>query len=80
MNVPAFAAVSATLDLAERDKTAWPFGGLINAVLRRPVRSRPRDSADDAVPAWLLARWRAAYGQQQADAVPCCWPPSRLPI
>jgi 16S rRNA (cytosine967-C5)-methyltransferase len=69
MNVPAFAAVSATLDLAQADKTARPFKGLINAVLRRLSEAGPAaDSADDAVPAWLLARWRAAYGRQ-ADAV-----------
>jgi 16S rRNA (cytosine967-C5)-methyltransferase len=69
MNVPAFAAVSATLDLAQADKTARPFKGLINAVLRRLSEAGPAaDSADDAVPAWLLARWRAAYGKD-ADAV-----------
>ena len=69
MNVPAFAAVSATLDLAQVDKTARPFKGLINAVLRRLSEAGPAtDSADDAVPAWLLARWRAAYGRE-ADKV-----------
>ena len=69
MNVPAFAAVNATLDLAQSDKTARPFKGLINAVLRRLSEAGPApDSADDAIPSWLLARWRAAYGAQ-ADAV-----------
>ena len=69
MNVPAFAAVSATLDLAQADKTARPFKGLINAVLRRLSEAGPAaDSAEDAVPAWLLARWRAAFGKE-ADAV-----------
>lgn len=69
MNVPAFAAVSATLDLAQADKAARPFKGLINAVLRRLSEAGPApDSANDAIPAWLLARWRAAFGAQ-ADAV-----------
>ena len=69
MNVPAFAAVNATLDLAQADKAARPFKGLINAVLRRLSEAGPApDSADDAIPAWLLARWRAAYGAS-ADAV-----------
>jgi 16S rRNA (cytosine967-C5)-methyltransferase len=69
MNVPAFAAVSATLDLAQADKTARPFKGLINAVLRRLSEAGPApDSAEDAIPSWLLARWRAAYGKG-ADAV-----------
>jgi 16S rRNA (cytosine967-C5)-methyltransferase len=69
MNVPAFAAVSATLDLAEADKTARPFKGLTNAVLRRLSEAGPApDSAEDMLPSWLLARWRAAYGAN-ADAV-----------
>ncbi len=69
MNVPAFAAVSATLDLAQADKIARPFKGLMNAVLRRLSEAGPAaDSAEDAMPSWLLARWRAAYGAE-ADAI-----------
>jgi 16S rRNA (cytosine967-C5)-methyltransferase len=69
MNVPAFAAVSATLDMAERDKTARPFKGLINAVLRRLSEAAVvEDAPESLVPPWIYARWRAAYGEA-ADAI-----------
>ena len=67
MNVPAFAAVSATLDLAQADKEARPFKGLINAVLRRLSEAAPGEEAPESlVPPWMWARWRAAYGDQAA--------------
>ncbi len=66
MNVPAFAAVSATLDLAQADKDARPFKGLMNAVLRRLSEAAPTEDAPETlVPPWMWARWKAAYG---ADA------------
>ena len=65
MNVPAFAAVSATLDLAQADKDARPFKGLINAVLRRLSELPPSEDAPETlVPPWVWARWQAAYGDQ----------------
>jgi 16S rRNA (cytosine967-C5)-methyltransferase len=65
MNVPAFAAVSATLDLAQADKDARPFKGLMNAVLRRLSEAAPTEDAPEAlVPPWMWARWRSAYGDQ----------------
>lgn len=67
MNVPAFAAVSATLDLAQADKDARPFKGLMNAVLRRLSEAAPTEDAPEAlVPPWMWARWRSAYGDQAA--------------
>jgi 16S rRNA (cytosine967-C5)-methyltransferase len=65
MNVPAFAAVSATLDLAQADKDARPFKGLINAVLRRLSEApTPEEDPQALMPLWLWARWSAAYGDQ----------------
>ena len=67
MNVPAFAAVSATLDLAQADGEARPFKGLINAVLRRLSEAAPGEELPEGlVPPWIWARWRAAYGDQAA--------------
>lgn len=71
MNVPAFAAVSATLDLAQSDKTTRPFKGLMNAVLRRLSEAAPAEDAPETlVPPWIYARWRAAYGDQAAAIAP----------
>jgi 16S rRNA (cytosine967-C5)-methyltransferase len=76
LDTPAFAAVDTTVRLAERDKTARPFKGLINGVLRGILRDPPRDDDPEGlVPGWLFARWRAAYGEAEARAiaamVPC---------
>jgi 16S rRNA (cytosine967-C5)-methyltransferase len=70
LKTPPHAAVGATVDLAAAQKGGLPFKGLVNAVLRGFTREPP--SLDDpvlAAPAWLAARWRAAYGAAEADAV-----------
>jgi 16S rRNA (cytosine967-C5)-methyltransferase len=68
----------AAVDLAVRavrlDPAAAPFSGLANAVLRNIARSKAEilaasDPFDDDTPAWLGARWRAAYGEETARAI-----------
>jgi 16S rRNA (cytosine967-C5)-methyltransferase len=71
MDTPAFAAVDTTVRLAERDRATRPFKGLINAVLRGLVREPPTGEIDPEAlaPDWLFARWRAAYGEDQARRI-----------
>lgn len=63
LDTPAHAAVSTTLDLTTR-----PFVKLVNAVLRGIDRERPTPAPADFAPDWLMARWRAAYGEA-AEAI-----------
>jgi len=70
LKTPAHAAVGATVDLAAAQKGGQPFKGLVNAVLRGLTREPP--SLDDPslmAPTWLQARWRAAYGEAEAQAI-----------
>ena len=69
LEVPDYAAVDGSVGLAAADKSTAPFKGLVNAVLRRLRREGPL-SADpaDLAPPWLLARWQAAYGADNARA------------
>ncbi|HEY0052910.1 MAG TPA: transcription antitermination factor NusB, partial [Caulobacteraceae bacterium] len=74
MDTPDFAAVSSTVMLAEREQATRPYKGLINAVLRGLAREPvPLDPATYAPP-WLLARWRAAYGDATALAIAAAIP------
>jgi 16S rRNA (cytosine967-C5)-methyltransferase len=70
LETPAHAAVATSVALAGRQKGGATFKGLVNAVLRGLVREPP-DLADpeQLAPAWLYARWRAAYGAQTARAI-----------
>jgi 16S rRNA (cytosine967-C5)-methyltransferase len=70
LGTPAHAAVGETVEAANELRQARGFAKLINAVLRRVARegadlmaSLP-PGAD--LPAWLFARWRAAYGDEAA--------------
>jgi 16S rRNA (cytosine967-C5)-methyltransferase len=71
LDVPAFAAVDTTVRLAERDRDTRPFKGLINAVLRGLLREPPAADIDPEhlLPDWLFARWRAAYGPEDARKI-----------
>ncbi|MCI3179790.1 rRNA methyltransferase [Caulobacter sp. CCUG 60055] len=69
MDVPDFAAVSTTLALAEARGDTRPFKGLINGVLRGLLREPPVFDPETLAPAWLFARWRAAYGGETAQAL-----------
>ncbi|HEX4742442.1 MAG TPA: RsmB/NOP family class I SAM-dependent RNA methyltransferase [Caulobacteraceae bacterium] len=65
LDTPDFAAVDTTVALA-----AAPLRGLVNAVMRGAVRDgRPPDDPQNLAPPWLLARWIAAYGEEEAGAI-----------
>ena len=71
---PAFAAVSTTLELAEQSTSTQRFKGLMNAILRgidREGGARLLTTLDPSLnaPQWLLARWRAAYGDAACAAL-----------
>jgi len=72
LDVPDHAAVDLSVRLAQADRRAARYAGLINAVLRRVTQNRDAALADDAVrdtPAWLLARWSKRYGADTARAI-----------
>lgn len=71
MNVPDFAAVSTTVKLAERASHTRPFKGLINAILRGVIREGglPAPIASRLAPDWLYARWKGAYGEDNANGI-----------
>lgn len=65
LETPDFAAVDTTVALAPK-----PLRGLVNAVLRGQLRDgMPRSEAEDLAPPWLYARWRANWGEEQAQAI-----------
>jgi 16S rRNA (cytosine967-C5)-methyltransferase len=65
LDTPAFAAVDTTVGL-----TPKPLRGLVNAVLRGVLREgMPAEDPEFLAPSWLLARWRAAYGDAEALAI-----------
>jgi 16S rRNA (cytosine967-C5)-methyltransferase len=71
MDVPDHAAVDLSVRLVQSDRRAAKYAGLVNAVLRRCAREG-RAIVDEAglealdVPTWLLARWKARYGETTA--------------
>jgi 16S rRNA (cytosine967-C5)-methyltransferase len=65
LDTPDHAAVDSAVRLAEQ--RAKPFKGLVNAVLRGLSRERPAEAPPEVdVPAWIVSRWRAAYGEAAA--------------
>jgi 16S rRNA (cytosine967-C5)-methyltransferase len=74
LDVPDHAAVDLAVRLAQADRRAGRYAGLVNAVLRRIAREGQAQLAElDPValdtPGWLLDRWRAAYGDDTAGAI-----------
>ena len=70
MEAPDHAAVSTSVDLAAARPETRPFKGLINGVLRGLIRDgAPPEDVEALAPPWLLARWRAAYGEADALAL-----------
>ena len=75
LDVPDHAAVDLGVRLAQADRRAARYPGLVNAVLRRvdargrrrcsPSSTRRRSTRRD----WLCARWRAHYGDETARAI-----------
>jgi len=65
LDTPAFAAVDTTVSLAPK-----PLRGLVNAVLRGVLRDGPpAEDPETLAPPWLMARWRAAFGETDALAI-----------
>jgi 16S rRNA (cytosine967-C5)-methyltransferase len=74
LDVSDHAAVDLSVRLAQADRHAARYSGLINAVLRRLARDgKGRLGALDPVPLdtpeWLLQRWIARYGEDTARAI-----------
>jgi 16S rRNA (cytosine967-C5)-methyltransferase len=74
LDVPDHAAVDLSVRIAQADRRAGYFSGLVNAVLRRVTaegaqRLAELDTAKLDTPAWLLARWTKAYGEETALAI-----------
>jgi 16S rRNA (cytosine967-C5)-methyltransferase len=70
LEVPAFAAVATSVELAGAHKASRPFKGLVNAVLRGLLRDgAPSAEPEHLAPPWLYARWVGAWGKATADAV-----------
>ena len=72
LDVPDHAAVDLAVRLAQADRRASRYAGLVNAVLRRIARERASHADAEPgldTPDWLMARWRKAYGAQVARAI-----------
>ncbi|HZD90145.1 MAG TPA: transcription antitermination factor NusB [Pseudolabrys sp.] len=72
LDVPDHAAVDLSVRLAQGDRRAARYAGLVNAVLRRVAQNRDALLADETardIPDWLLERWRRSYGAETAEAI-----------
>jgi 16S rRNA (cytosine967-C5)-methyltransferase len=72
LEVPDHAAVDLSVRLAQADRRAARYAGLVNAVLRRVAQNREALSLGNTTrdtPDWLLARWRKTYGAETARAI-----------
>jgi 16S rRNA (cytosine967-C5)-methyltransferase len=77
LEVPDHAAVDLSVRLAQADRRASRYAGLVNAVLRRVTQAAANAKAGKTkianptkdTPAWLLARWTQSYGKETARAI-----------
>lgn len=74
MDVPDHAAVDLAVRLVQADRRAAKYAGLVNAVLRRCAREGKAIVEEVStqtldVPAWLLSRWVAHYGEVTAREI-----------
>jgi 16S rRNA (cytosine967-C5)-methyltransferase len=72
LDVPDHAAVDLSVRLAQADRRAGRYAGLVNAVLRRVAQNRATLALDDTArdtPEWLLQRWSRHYGPDVAQAI-----------
>jgi 16S rRNA (cytosine967-C5)-methyltransferase len=74
LDVPDHAAVDLSVRLAQADRRAARYPGLVNAVLRRMARDGRAalaglDMAALDTPKWLMKRWNGAYGRSRAHAI-----------
>jgi 16S rRNA (cytosine967-C5)-methyltransferase len=74
LDVPDHAAVDLSVRLAQADRHATHYSGLVNAVLRKLARDGKGELATlDTIrldtPDWLMQRWIAHYGEATARAI-----------
>ncbi|MBV9555477.1 MAG: methyltransferase domain-containing protein [Pseudolabrys sp.] len=72
LDVPDHAAVDLSVRLAQADRRAARYAGLVNAVLRKVAQAKDTlkiDSAKRDTPPWLMARWTQNYGKDSAKAI-----------
>jgi len=74
LDVPDHAAVDLAVRLAQTDRHAARYAGLVNAVLRRVTREGAErlaavDTVEFDTPAWLLTRWTRTFGADGARAI-----------
>jgi 16S rRNA (cytosine967-C5)-methyltransferase len=74
LDVPDHAAVDLAVRVAQADRHAVHFSGLVNAVLRRIARDGAQrlaeiDTATLDTPEWLMARWIKTFGAETARAI-----------
>ncbi len=72
LDIPDHAAVDLSVRLAQADRRAARYAGLVNAVLRRVAQNREALATSGATrdtPQWLFARWTKAYGGATARAI-----------
>jgi 16S rRNA (cytosine967-C5)-methyltransferase len=72
LDVPDHAAVDLAVRLAQADRRAGRYAGLVNAVLRRIARERDAFAGTEGeldTPDWLMARWTRTYGRDAARAI-----------
>ncbi len=73
MGAAPHAVVSETVTLANAERGARGFAGLMNAVLRKVATDGPALfaalPAGADLPDWLFTRWRAAYGSNTAASI-----------
>jgi len=71
LEVPDHAAVDLSVRLAQADRRASRYAGLVNAVLRKVAQDKT--AADSPrlrdTPDWLFKRWTAAYDKDNARAI-----------
>ncbi len=72
LDVPDHAAVDLSVRLAQADRRAARYAGLVNAVLRRVAQHREAKLLETTVldtPDWLFKRWVKAYGRDTARQI-----------
>lgn len=74
LDTPAHAVIDTSVSLSRTHRASAGFDRLINAVLRRVSENGPgivagQDAVALNIPDWMLARWSATYGQDQARAI-----------
>jgi 16S rRNA (cytosine967-C5)-methyltransferase len=72
LDVPDHAAVDLSVRLAQADRRAARYAGLVNAVLRKVTQSREVSKSNSVTrdtPGWLLKRWTKSYGREIARAI-----------